>query len=569
MGKHESAAGQLPGGDRSSGGVPGPEPSGSAANPSKAELETTGVEPFLTMQGVSKRFPGVLALDSVDFDVRPGEVHALMGENGAGKSTLMKILSGVYHLDKGEVRLAGKPVNIGDPRAAQRHGIAIIHQELNQVPELRAFENFFLGRERHSRLGIVNERTMRKETAQWLGRLGLELDPNRKLRELRVAERQLLEIGKAMSLQAQIMVMDEPTTALNAEEVAQLFEVVRRLRANGMGIVYISHRIDEIFRISDRVTVLRDGKLVGTKPVGEVTRDSLIKMMVGRELRDMYPTSRRERGRTVLEVEGLSVTGVPGRRALQEVAVSVRAGEIVGLGGLLGSGRTELLETIFGVPNPSRVSGTIRLGGESRRFPSPRKAIRAGVSFVTEDRKGQSLVLVRSVGENTSLAALHRLRFGPWLRLREEARQIRAMIKELRIKTPGLQTPAASLSGGNQQKVALAKFLLLDTRLLLLDEPTQGIDVGAKAEIYALIDGLAQRGVAVVVASSDMPELLALCDRIYVMCEGRVSGEVSKEAATQERILDYATRFTHLPHFHDSQAAPAGASAANGKGTHP
>jgi len=556
MATHESAA-NWRGADSNSAGAlpPGSGPA--------------GAEPILTMRGISKRFPGVLALDGVDFEVRPGEVHAMMGENGAGKSTLMKILSGVYHLDKGEIRLAGKQVLIADPRSAQRHGIAIIHQELNQVPELRAFENFFLGRERRTRIGSVDEPAMRGETARWLDRLGLELDPNRKVRELRVAERQLLEIAKAMSLQAQILVMDEPTTALNTEEVSQLFEVVRRLRASGMGIVYISHRIDEIFGIADRVTVLRDGKLIGTRPVGEVTRETVIKMMVGRELRDLYPTSRREPGAPMLEVEKLSVAGVPGRRALQEATLSVRAGEIVGLGGLLGSGRTELLEAIFGVPNLNRVSGAIRLGGKERRFSSPRRAIRAGVSFVTEDRKGQSLVLVRSVGENASLAALHRFRFGPLLRLREEAKHVRGMVQELRIKTPGLQTPAASLSGGNQQKVALAKFLLLDTRILLLDEPTQGIDVGAKAEIYGLIDGLAQRGVAVLMASSDMPELLALCDRIYVMCEGRVSGEVQRDAATQERILDYATRFTHLSHFHEKEALQVEAVVTSGKGNRP
>jgi len=507
-------------------------------------------EALLMMRGITKRFPGVLALDGVDFEVRSAEVHAMMGENGAGKSTLVKILSGVYHLDRGEIRLAGQLAQIGDPRAAQRQGIAIIHQELNQVPELRAFENFFLGREKRTRLGSVDERTMRQETTEWLGRLGLELDPNRPLRELRVAERQLLEIAKGMSLQARIMVMDEPTTALNAEEVAQLFQVVDRLRQSGMGIVYISHRIDEIFRIADRVTVLRDGRLVGTKPISEINRDSLIKMMVGRELRDLYPTSKRQPGRAVLEVQDLSVASMPGRRELHGASLSVRAGEIVGLGGLLGSGRTELLEAVFAVPARKRVRGTIRIDGHEVQLSSPRQAIRAGISFVTEDRKGQSLVLVRSVGENASLAALHRFALGPLLRLRKEAQEVQGMVRDLRIKTPSLETPAASLSGGNQQKVALAKFLLLDTRVLLLDEPTQGIDVGAKAEIYALIDGLAQRGVAVLLASSDMPELLALCDRIYVMCEGRVSGEVQRQAATQERILDFATRFTHLPQFH-------------------
>jgi ribose transport system ATP-binding protein len=495
------------------------------------------------MRAITKRFPGVLALDAVDFGVIRGEIHAMMGENGAGKSTLVKILSGVYHLDRGEIRLDGELVHFADPRSAQQHGVAIIHQELNQVPELTVFENFFLGRERRSRLGILDERFMRQETSKWVGRLGLDLDPNRKLRELRVAERQLLEIAKAMSCQARVLLMDEPTTALSSDEVMQLFEVVRRLKEGGMGVVYISHRIDEIFHLADRVTVLRDGKLVGTRAIGEVTRDSLIQMMVGRELKEMYPTSIRALGPELLRLEDLSVAGIPGRRALENISLTVRAGEIVGLGGLLGSGRTELLEAIFGVPHPRRVQGKLTLQGQPRTFASPREAIAAGVSLVTEDRKGQSLVLVRSVRENASLAALERFQFGPLLRLREEARQVSAMVRELRIKTPGLSTPAASLSGGNQQKVVLSKYLIRNTRLFLLDEPTQGIDVGAKAEIYALIDKLAQQGVGVLLASSDMPELLALCDRIVVMCEGRVSGEVAREDAKQEAILDYATRF--------------------------
>jgi ribose transport system ATP-binding protein len=553
----------TPIGSRAYAATPLPSSAAGAEEPNpRADLEPTALAdgPLLEMRSITKRFPGVLALDAVDFSVEGGEVHAMMGENGAGKSTLVKILSGVYRLDRGSIKVGGAPVQIDDPRAAQRNGIAIIHQELNQVPELNVFENFFLGRERCTRLGTVDDRAMCLETARWLERLGLVLDPTRKLRELRVAERQLLEIAKAMSLQARVLVMDEPTTALNAEEVTQLFEVMRRLKQGGMAVVYISHRMDEIFRIADRVTVLRDGTLVGTLPIADVTRDSLIKMMVGRELRDLYPTSKRRAGVEVLRVEHLSVDGVPGRRALTDVSLTVRAGEIVGLGGLLGSGRTELLEAMFGVPHCRRVRGQIFLDRQPQRLASPREAIRAGISFVTEDRKGQSLVLVRSVGENASLAALERFLFGPLLRLRKEAKQVSAIVKELRIKTPGLQTPAASLSGGNQQKLVLAKFLLLDTKVFLLDEPTQGIDVGAKAEIYALIDKLAQRGVAVLMASSDMPELLALCDRVAVMCEGRLSGELLRQDATQEGILDYATRFTHLPNFHDSAKDHAGSA---------
>ncbi len=499
---------------------------------------------LLTMQGITKRFPGVVALDNVSFSARESEVHALMGENGAGKSTLMKILTGVYHQDEGSITLGGETVTLGDPRAAQRHGLAIIHQELNQVPELTVFENFFLGHEKRNRFGALDETLMRRETKRWLSELGLDIDPDRKLRELRVAERQLLEIAKAISFQARVMVMDEPTTALNAEEVGQLFTVVRRLRASGMAIIYISHRMDEIFSIADQVTVLRDGKLVGSKPIAELTRDSLIAMMVGRELTDLYPTSVRQPGAEVLRVTDLSVSSIPGRRALAGVNLSVRAGEIVGLAGLLGAGRTEVLETIYGVPNRARVQGEIQLEGKPQRFASPQDAIRAGVGFVTEDRKGQSLVLIRSVGENASLAGLSQFTRGMFIDLKREAKKVAEVVQRLRVKTPSLNTPAMSLSGGNQQKVVLAKFLITNPKVFLLDEPTQGIDVGAKAEIYALIDRLAQEGAAVILASSEMPELLALCDRILVMCEGRISGELAQSEATQEKILDLATRFS-------------------------
>ena len=500
-------------------------------------------KPMLEMKNITKRFPGVVALDQVSLEVYPFEVHALMGENGAGKSTLMKILTGVYSLDEGSITIKGQAFAVTDPRSAQRNGLAIIHQELNQVMELSAFENFFLGREKRNRFGMVDNTLMRQETRRWLHELGLEIDPERKMKNLRVAERQLLEIAKAISQEAKVLVMDEPTTALSGEEVAQLFTVISRLRDSGMGIVYISHRMDEIFTISNRITVLRDGKLVGSKLASDMTRDSLITLMVGRELKDLYPTNAREIGATVLRIVNLNVKATPGKQALENISFSVQAGEIVGLAGLLGAGRTEVLETINGVPNPALVSGEIHMAGRSKPFTSPRDAIKAGVGFVTEDRKGQSLILTRSVAENTSLAALKNFSRGAFLDLPSEAKKVAEVVKQLRVKTPSLETPVISLSGGNQQKVVLAKFLMTKPKLFLLDEPTQGIDVGAKAEIYTLIDKLAQDGTAVLLASSDMPELLALCDRILVMCEGKIAGELTRSQATQEKILDLATRF--------------------------
>ncbi len=518
--------------------------------------------PLLEMSGIGKRFPGVIALDGVHFNAHAGEVHALMGENGAGKSTLMKVLSGVHRPDEGTIRLGGTPIQPSDPRAAQHLGIAIIHQELNQVPELTVAENFFLGRERRTRLRILDDAAMREATRKGMAELGIVIDPTRRLRDLRVAERQLLEIAKAISLEARVLVMDEPTTALNTEEVHRLFEVVGKLRDDGLAVVYISHRMDEIFALCDRVTVLRDGRLVSSAPTPSLTRDALIKMMVGRELGELFPARSRQCGAEAIRVRGLDVAGAPGKQALRGIELCVHAGEIVGLAGLLGAGRTEVLEALFGVPAPSRVSGEIRIGGQTVRLRTPVDAIARGIGFVTEDRKLQSLVLARPVGENASLAALSRFVRGGVLRLAEEAREVGAKVRELRIRTPSLATPANALSGGNQQKVVLAKWLLTQPRVILLDEPTQGIDVGAKAEIYELIDRLARDGAAIVLASSEMPELLALCDRVLVLCEGRVSGELDHAEATQERILDLATRFSGHAEQHIAPTHAAHRSAA-------
>jgi ribose transport system ATP-binding protein len=505
--------------------------------------EAAPAAPVLMMRDITKRFPGVLALSAVNFIVHPGEVHVLVGENGAGKSTLMKILGGVYTEYEGQLELDDNLTRLRSPRDAQKHGIAMIHQDLQQVPELSVYENLFLGREYHGFLGKLDRQRMRTDARKWLGNLGLDIDCDRPVKSLRVAERQLLEIAKALSLQAHVLIMDEPTSALSLEEVTRLFTVIRKLRSEGVAIIYISHRLDEIFTIADRITVLRDGRIVDSLPAAEMNRSMVIRLMVGRELTDLFPTEAREIGDELLQVAHLSVTR--GRRPLHDISFTVRAGEIIGLAGLLGAGRTELLETLYGVPNPGAVSGSISVRGRPVALTSPRSAIASGVSFVTEDRKGQSLVLVRSVRENASLVGLRRFLRGPILSLKREENVVQGLVRDLRIKTPGIDVQVAQLSGGNQQKVVLAKYLLVQPKIILLDEPTQGIDIGAKAEIYSLINNLAKQGAAVVLASSEMLELLALCDRILVLCQGRVAGELTRGEATQEKILELATRF-HL-----------------------
>jgi len=499
----------------------------------------------LRARGIGKRFPGVKALDDVNLTLRGGEVHALMGENGAGKSTLLKILTGIYACDDGVIEIDGLPIQPRDPRDAQRLGISIIHQELNQVPELSVYENFFLGHESRHRFGWLDRPAMREATCRWLAQVGLVLDPDRLLRGLRVAERQLLEIAKAISVDAKVLLMDEPTTALSGEEVRQMFEIIRKLRDRGMAIVYISHRMDEVFEIADQITVLRDGRCVDSRPASGYVRDTLITQMVGRPLPEFFPEVRTQRGAEVLRVRGLNVAPRAGKQRLTNISLHIHAGEVVGLAGLLGAGRTELLETIFGACPRSYWQGEITVNGVGKIFHSPRDAIAAGLGFVAEDRKGQSLALGRPVSENVTLAGLARFVSRGVISLRKEAAGVDAAVSALRIKTPTNDTPVGLLSGGNQQKVVFARNWLTQPKLFLLDEPTQGIDVGAKAEIYALIRQLASNGAAVLLASSDMPELLALCDRIVVMCSGSTAGELTREDASQERILDLATRFGH------------------------
>jgi ABC-type sugar transport system ATPase subunit len=513
------------------------------------------------MRHITKRFPGVVALEDVSFDVHVGQVHGLVGENGAGKSTLMKIMSGIYTDYEGEMLLAGEPVAFRGPREAIDSGVAMIHQELNLVPELSVYENIFLGREHRTRLGTVDRRAMRRAADALMARLGLDIDTSRPIERLRVSQRQLVEIAKALSLDTKVIVMDEPTSALSDSEVAYLFEVIRGLRAHDVAVVYISHRLDEVYAITDRVTVLRDGRTVGSADPSVTPRRALISMMVGRDLDVLYPKAEVELGDEVLRVEGLRY--VQGRSSvLDDISITVRRGEIVGIAGLMGAGRTQLLEAIFGAYPPESLSGTIELEGRPVRFASPQDAIRAGLGLVAEDRKLQSLVLERSVTENATLASLDQ--FTSRLRVisqRAEKRAVGRVVDDLRIKTPTLDTMVATLSGGNQQKVVIGKFLLTEIVLFLLDEPTRGIDVGAKAEIYQLVGELARAGTSFLLVSSEMPELLAVCDRIYVLCDGRLTGTFERGAFDQEAIMEAATRFLD----EDDRAVLATAAAGAGE----
>jgi ribose transport system ATP-binding protein len=498
---------------------------------------------MLEIRAVSKSFPGVRALHAVSFTVEHGEVHALVGENGAGKSTLMKILSGAYTDFQGDLMLDGQPLVLGGPRDAQLRGIAIIYQELNLIPELTVAENIFLGREPRTATGLLDVARMDDEARGLLDRLNLAIPPNRPVKWLRVGEQQLVEVAKALSLDARLLILDEPTSALSQAEIERLFAVIAALKAHGVTMIYISHKFDEIFRIADRVTVLRDGELVGTLPIAEADQPTLIRMMVGRDLSDLFPKSAAPIGAEALRVENLHLApeGERAGRSLHDISFQVQRGEIVGIAGLMGAGRTELLEAVYGVYPERRVRGTVAVDGQPRRIASPRDAIRAGLAFVTEDRKTQSLILISSVAHNLTLAALNRFLRLNILRRREEDVAVQDSIEKLRIKTPSAGVAVDKLSGGNQQKVALAKCLLTRPRVLLLDEPTRGIDIGAKVEIYGLISRLAQDGAAIVMASSELPELLAMCDRILVLCEGELTAELTRAEATQERIMEAAT----------------------------
>ena len=490
--------------------------------------------PLVEMVGIDKSFPGVKALVQARFELLPGEVHALMGENGAGKSTLMKVLSGVYARDAGEVRLDGKPVEITSPRQAQDAGISIIHQELALMRDLTAAQNIFIGREPR-RFGILDEGQLNRDAAAIFASMNLKLEPTVPVESLTIAKQQMVEIAKALSYRSRVLIMDEPTAALNDAEIAELFAIINRLKAEGVGIVYISHKMDEIKRISDRVTVMRDGEYVGTVPAADTPIETIISMMVGRTLsNDALVIPNTSNAPVALEVKGLRRG-----REIRDVSFSVRKGEILGFAGLMGAGRTEVARVIFGADH--REAGEIWVHGQRVGISSPRDAVEKGIGYLSEDRKLFGLATGLDVRNNIALASLERFT-GPMGVLNEAgmASAAKDYIRQLAIKTPSDTQESRLLSGGNQQKVVIAKWLLRDCDILIFDEPTRGIDVGAKSEIYKLLNNLAAQGKAIIVISSELPEILRLSHRIAVMCEGRLTG-ILPGGASQEEVMRLAT----------------------------
>ena len=491
-------------------------------------------EPLLRVEGASKSFPGVTALNKVDFDLHSGEVHVLIGENGAGKSTLIKLLSGVYPKDEGRFILGGEEVAIDSVRTAQELGVATIYQEMHLIPELTVAQNIFLGRELRGRGGLfVDVKAARRQSCEILVSLGQHIDPDAQVKSLSVPQQQMVEVSKALSMAARIVIFDEPTDSLAEKETEALFKMIRLLKAKGMGIIYISHRLEEIQEIGDRVTVLRDGHLIGTRTVAEVGTDELIRMMVGRELREQFPRHRQARGEVTLELDHICLRGV-----LNDVSLTVHRGEIVGLAGLVGSGRTALARVIFGIDPPD--SGEIRVFGQRVAIDSPLTAAKLGLAFLTEDRKALGLFQIRPVSDNIILAAITRLFPRQWINSATERAVAQGFVTRLRIQTPGLSQLVQFLSGGNQQKVVLAKWLATKAKIFILDEPTRGIDVGAKLEIHRLMDELVAQGTPIVMISSEMPEIMGMSDRIYVMCDGEIGGEFVHHEASQERIMKCA-----------------------------
>jgi ribose transport system ATP-binding protein len=495
-------------------------------------------EPLVEMQGISKDFPGVHALVDCHFELYPGEVHALVGENGAGKSTLMKILAGVYRRDTGLINLKGSPVNITSTGTAQRLGISMVHQELNLAPHLTVAQNIFLGREPRRRLPFVlDDRTLNDKAAELFELLHLRMDPRQRVSGLAVAQQQMVEIARALSFKADVLIMDEPTAALTGIEIDELFRIIRQLCDRGVGVVHISHRLQELKQISDRVTVMRDGRYVSTQPTADASIDQIISMMVGRTIFESAPElPERPSSDVVLEVRNLNRGMV-----IRDVSFRLCRGEILGIAGLVGAGRTEVARAVFGADPVD--SGEIFVKGIKVRINSPTDAVEHGIGYLSEDRKRYGLALGLNLETNLVLAALRQF-IGPlgWVRAGMARASADLQVKKLAIKTPSLKQTVRNLSGGTQQKVVVGKWLIADTQVLIFDEPTRGIDVGAKSEIYRLLNDLAHEGKAIIMISSELPEILRMSHRIIVMCEGRITGELTADEATQEKIMTFATQ---------------------------
>lgn len=498
--------------------------------------------PIIEIRDVTKRFPGVVALEGISLAVRPGELHAICGENGAGKSTLMKILSGVIPDYSGQLLIRGKQVAFRGTRDAEAAGVSIIHQELNLVEQLSAAANIFLGREMRGWLGLRDDRSMEAAARELLQELECDIDPRAPAGSLRVGDQQLIEIAKALSLQSEILIMDEPTSALTEAEVSRLYRVIARLRQRGVTILYISHKMDEVFYLSDRITVMRDGRHVKTLDTKDTSAGEITRLMVGRELEAIDFGGQRQPGETLLRVSNLSLPWRGHARGwrLKDVSFELRRGEVLGIAGLMGAGRTELLECLFGASSEPP-QGKIELLGRSVRFQHPREACRAGIALVTEDRKRLGLFAAMNVGENISICKLNELRSGGLVSRAREWQVAGDVARKLNVKTAGLSAAITSLSGGNQQKCIIGRWLLTNPTVLLLDDPTRGVDVGAKAELYRLIDQLCRDGIGIIITSSELPELLTVSDRILVLSEGRLTAEFSRAEATEHKIMEAAT----------------------------
>ncbi|WP_226038485.1 sugar ABC transporter ATP-binding protein [Aquibacillus saliphilus] len=490
---------------------------------------------MIEMRGIDKSFSGVHVLKKVDFTLKKGEVHALMGENGAGKSTLMKILSGIHMRDEGTITVAGREVVYKHPKQAEKDGIAVIHQELNILPELTIAENLFLGNEKTVKnLGWMKTKEMNRMAAEQLEQLGLNVKPTTLAKHLSVGKQQIIEIAKSLMTNAKVIVMDEPTAALTDREIDTLFTTIRKLKEQGVSLIYISHRMEEIFSICDRITVLRDGESIGTKVIKETDFDEIVSMMVGRQLGERFPIRKSKIGNVKLAVEGLTR-----KDEFKDVSLEVKAGEILGISGLMGAGRSELVETIFGYRNEDQ--GKILIDGKPLKLKNPQDAIEQGIAFVSEDRKSKGLVIDFSIRDNLNMSNLTTLSNKGWMVHGNELSLYKEMVSRLSIRSSGSEQKAKSLSGGNQQKVVIGKWLGMRPKVLILDEPTRGVDVGAKKEIYSIMNDLADQGVAIIMVSSELPEIIGMSTRVAVMCEGKLMTTLDKHEFSEERIMHFAT----------------------------